>query len=77
MAKFRVRRRKPCRFCEDKITYIDYKEEHRLRRYVTERGKIVSRRVSGNCAQHQRELSRAIKRARYMAIMAFVRESYR
>lgn len=71
------KRRKLCRFCENKITYIDYKEERLLRRFVTERGKIVPRRISGNCAAHQRALTTVIKRSRHMAILPFVAESYR
>ncbi len=71
------RRRKICRFCENKIEYIDYKDERMLRRFVTERGKIVPRRISGNCAKHQRKLTQAVKRGRHMAIMAFASESFR
>ena len=65
------RRRKVCRFCENKISYIDFKDDRMLRRFVTERGKIVPRRISGNCAKHQRKLTTAIKRGRHMAFMAF------
>ena len=72
-----MRRRKICRFCENKIYYLDYKDEKMLRRFTNERGKILARRISGNCAIHQRNLSRAVKRARVMAIMAFASESYR
>lgn len=75
MAVFR--RRKICRFCDNKIEYIDYKDERLLRRFTNERGKIIPRRISGNCARHQRALTRAIKRARVLAIMAFESESYR
>ncbi len=75
MAMFR--RRKICRFCDNKIEYIDYKDERILRRFTNERGKIIPRRISGNCARHQRALTRAIKRARVLAIMAFESESYR
>ncbi|MBD3257663.1 30S ribosomal protein S18 [candidate division GN15 bacterium] len=71
------RRRKICRFCEHKISYIDFKDERMLSRFVTERGKIVPRRVSGTCAKHQRLLTQAIKRSRQMAIMAFESESFR
>lgn len=73
----RSRRRKICRFCENKITYIDHKDERIMRRFVNERGKLISRRISGNCAKHQRKLTLAIKRARVLAIMAFASESYR
>jgi small subunit ribosomal protein S18 len=65
------RRRKVCRFCEHKSTYIDYKEERLLRRYITDRGKIIPRRISGNCAKHQRELTRAIKRSRILALLPY------
>ncbi len=71
------RRKKICRFCENNIDYIDFKDDRLLRRFVTERGKIVPRRISGNCAIHQRKLTKAIKRGRHMAIMAFESESYR
>ena len=72
-----MRRRKICRFCENKIYYLEYKDEKMLRRFTNERGKILARRISGNCAIHQRNLTRAVKRARVMAIMAFASESYR
>ena len=77
MFDMRMRRRKICRFCENKITYVDYKDERLLRRFVNERGKIIPRRISGNCARHQRKLTRAVKRARILAILAFKSESYR
>jgi small subunit ribosomal protein S18 len=70
-------RRKVCRFCEDKIDYIDYMDDRLLRRYTNERGKIIPRRVSGNCAKHQRKLTQTIKRSRILAVMAFESESYR
>ncbi|MBQ5672912.1 MAG: 30S ribosomal protein S18, partial [Phascolarctobacterium sp.] len=57
-------RRKVCSFCVDKVEEIDYKDVAKLRRYVTERGKILPRRISGTCAKHQRQLTTAIKRAR-------------
>ncbi len=71
------KRRKICRFCEDGVDYIGYLDERVLRRFVTERGKMVPRRISGNCAIHQRMLTRSIKRAHHMAVMAFVSESFR
>ncbi len=73
MAKDRGRRgrRKVCAFCVDKIEFIDYKDVNRLRRYITERGKILPRRISGNCARHQRQLTTAIKRARHMVLMPY------
>ena len=64
-------RRKVCSFCVDKIEHIDYKDVARLRRFTTERGKILPRRISGNCAKHQRQVTVAIKRARNIALMPF------
>jgi small subunit ribosomal protein S18 len=64
-------RRKYCQFCKDHSEYIDYKDVQMLRKYMTDRGKIKPRRVSGNCAQHQHELSMAIKRAREMALVPY------
>jgi small subunit ribosomal protein S18 len=64
-------RRKICRFCADKSLMIDYKNPKVLRYFVTERGKIIPRRISGNCARHQRETTTAIKRARNIAILPF------
>ena len=65
-------RRKVCRFCADKVEVIDYKDVARLRNYVSERAKILPRRVTGTCARHQRELTVAIKRARQIALMPFI-----
>ncbi|HAI21425.1 MAG TPA: 30S ribosomal protein S18 [Clostridiales bacterium UBA8153] len=74
----RERGRKPkrrvCSFCVDKIPSIDYKEGSKLRRFITERGKILPRRISGNCAPHQRQVTLAIKRARIMALLPFTIE---
>lgn len=64
-------RRKVCRFCADRSLVIDYKDPQTLRHFVTDRGKIVPRRISGNCAKHQRQLTLAIKRARIVALMPF------
>jgi small subunit ribosomal protein S18 len=64
-------RHKVCTFCVDKMDTIDYKDIKRLRRYVTERGKILPRRISGTCSGHQRQLTRAIKRARNIALLPF------
>ncbi|MCL5291812.1 MAG: 30S ribosomal protein S18 [Actinobacteria bacterium] len=64
-------RRKYCAFCKDKIDYIDYKDINLLRRFMSDRGKIRPRRVTGTCAQHQRDLSVAIKRAREMALLPY------
>ena len=67
-------KRKVCAFCADKIQEIDYKDIAKLRRYVSERAKILPRRISGNCAKHQRQLTTAIKRARTIALLPFVTE---
>lgn len=72
--KRRFPRKKICRFCSDKVTDIDYKDIKRLRNLITERGKIIPRRISGNCAGHQRQLGTAIKRARNIALMPFTAE---
>ena len=64
--------RKVCQFCVDKIEYIDYKDVARLRRYMSERAKILPRRVTGTCARHQRDLTIAIKRARQVALVPVV-----
>ncbi len=64
-------RRKVCRFCADKTFDIEYKEPNMLRNFVTERGKIIPRRISGNCAKHQRKIAVAIKRARNVALMPY------
>ena len=65
-------RRKVCKFCVDKATSIDYKDVNKLRGFVTERGKIMPRRMSGVCAKHQRDLAIAIKRARIVALLPYV-----
>lgn len=65
------RRRKVCQFCADKDSKIDYKDVDTLKRYVSERGKILPRRVTGACAMHQRHITRAIKRARTVALLPF------
>jgi small subunit ribosomal protein S18 len=69
--KFRRPRRKSCRFCQEKVVAIDYKDFNRLRSFVSERGKIVPSRMTGTCASHQRELTKAIKRARNIALLPF------
>jgi len=74
---FKGKKRRICRFCEDKVRYIGYHDDRLLRRFVNERGKIVPRRISGNCAFHQRRLTTAIKRARHLAIMPYTSEFYR
>jgi len=64
-------RRKICRFCADSSLRIDYKDVRTLRFFVTERGKIIPRRISGNCAKHQRQLTLAVKRARHIALLPY------
>lgn len=68
------KRKRVCSFCVDKVTHIDYKNPDKLRRFISERGKILPRRITGNCAGHQRQLTLAIKRARYMALMPYTTE---
>lgn len=67
-------RKKVCAFCVDKATSIDYKDVAKLRRFLSERGKIVPRRVTGVCAYHQRQLTTAIKRARHIALLPYISE---
>jgi len=64
-------RRKVCRFCADKALKVDYKDQQALKYFLTERGKIIPRRISGNCAKHQREVATAVKRARMLAILPY------
>jgi small subunit ribosomal protein S18 len=68
----KFQRRKFCKFCADKIVFIDYKEIRTLRAFLTERGKIIAARMTGNCTKHQRELTRAIKKARNIALIPFI-----
>ncbi|KAJ50036.1 small subunit ribosomal protein S18 [Clostridium tetanomorphum] len=72
--RMRRAKKKVCSFCVDKAESIDYKDINKLRKYITERGKILPRRISGNCAKHQRELTEAIKRARNIALLPFTTE---
>ena len=77
MANDRVRprrRKKVCSFCVDKVEHIDFKDTAKLRRYLSERGKILPRRMTGTCAAHQRQLTVAIKRARHIALLPYVAE---
>ncbi|MBC7075672.1 MAG: 30S ribosomal protein S18 [Syntrophomonadaceae bacterium] len=74
MKKDRRKKRKQCNFCADKVEVVDYKDVSRLRRYITERGKILPRRITGNCAHHQRQLTGAIKKARIMALLPYTSE---
>ncbi len=72
MAFIRRGPRRGCRFCAEHVQEIDYKDLERVARYVTDRGKIIPSRLTGTCAKHQRRLSLAIKRARYMALLPYV-----
>ena len=74
VARGKRAKRKVCSFCVDKIEHIDYKDAPHLRRYLSERGKILPRRITGTCAKHQRQLTVAIKRARHIALLPFVNE---
>ncbi|MDF2883336.1 MAG: rpsR [Clostridiaceae bacterium] len=73
-ARMRRAKKKVCSFCIDKAEAIDYKDINKIRKYVTERGKILPRRISGNCAKHQRMLTEAVKRARNIALLPFTTE---
>ena len=64
-------KKKPCAFCRDKVTYIDYKDINLLRKYISDRGKIRSRRVTGACTQHQRQIASAVKNSREMALLPY------
>ena len=68
----RAKRKKVCIFCADKVSFIDYKDSAKLRKFVSERGKILPRRISGTCAKHQREVQVAIKRARNVALLPYI-----
>ena len=71
-AKLAMMRRKKCKFCQDKMDDIDYKDIARLRKFVTDRGKILPNRISATCAKHQRQLAIAIKRARHAILLPYV-----
>ena len=68
----RVFRRKSCKFCSDKTEQIDFRDTLRLAKFTSERGKILPRRISGNCSRHQRDMARAVKRARAIALMPYL-----
>ncbi len=70
-------RKKPCKLCMDRIVAVDFKDERRVRKFITDRGKIAARRITGTCARHQRQLAIAVKRARHLALVPFVKEHYR
>ena len=67
-----MRRKKVCQFCADKNDTIDYKDTEKLRKFITERGKLLPRRVTGTCAIHQRDITTAVKRARIVALLPYV-----
>ena len=69
-----VRRKKGCQFCADKTETIDYKDVEKLKKYVTERGKILPKRITGTCAEHQRAVTKAIKRARIVALLPYTQD---
>jgi len=69
----RLLRKKFCRFCQDKVKTIDYKDVKRLENFITERGKMLSSRISGNCAKHQRRIAEALKKARFISLIPYVR----
>lgn len=71
-AQRRFFRKKYCRFCAEKVEFIDYKNAKLLRGFMTERGKILSRKMTGTCSRHQRQLTKAIKRARSVALLPYV-----
>jgi len=77
MRRNNMRRKRVCRFCEEHMVYIEFKDAKKLQRFVTDQGKILPRRTSGTCAKHQRMLSTAIKRSRHLAIIPFVSTSAR
>jgi len=77
LEEFEKRRKKICRFCEQNLVNIDYKDERILRRFLSDRGRILPRRITGNCAGHQRKMTQALKRARHLALLPFTAETYR
>ena len=72
--KKRIFKKRPCRFCIDKIEKVDYLDYQKFSKFITERGKIIPSRISGNCAKHQRQIARAIKKARILSLLPFVAE---
>ena len=69
-----INKKRVCAFCAEKVNTVDYKDVAKLKKFVSERGKILPRRITGNCAKHQRVLTVAIKRARHVALMAYVQD---
>ena len=74
-AVMRKPKKKVCQFCKDKTSYVDYKDTNLLRKFISDRGKIRSRRISGACRRHQNQIARAVKRARELALLPYVSES--
>jgi small subunit ribosomal protein S18 len=72
-----IRKQRTCRFCDGKEIYIDYKDEKKLVRFVSEQGKVIPKRITGTCAKHQRQLVQAVKRARHLALLPFVSDTIR
>jgi small subunit ribosomal protein S18 len=72
LKKKKIFKKRPCKFCIDKVEDIDYLEYQKFSRFITERGKIVPSRISGNCAKHQRQLAKAVKKARVLSLLPFV-----
>ena len=72
-----LKKHRPCRFCENKEIYIDYRDDKRLVKFISEQGKIIPKRITGTCAKHQRQLVQAIKRARHLALIPYVSETIR
>ena len=70
--KKRMKKKKVCTFCVDKMDFLDYKDVTKMRRFISERGKILPRRITGTCARHQRVVTTAIKRARHLALLPFI-----
>ncbi len=73
----RIAKKKFCKLCLEKVRHIDYKDERKLQRFLTDHGKIVPRRVSGNCTRHQAQITRAIKRARVLALLPYTNDQLR
>ena len=72
-----IKKYRPCRFCENKEIYIDYRDDKRLVKFISEPGQIIPKRITGTCGQHQRQLVQAIKRARHLALIPYVSETIR
>lgn len=72
--KRKIRKKKVCLFCTEKMDNIDYKDVDKIRKYITDRGKILPKRITGTCAIHQRDLTKAIKRARMIALLPFTQD---